>query len=448
MLRAALKTLLVPALLAPAAGCEWLRKMGLERDNGTQVQTGPIQAVTAPELVGYLNRQAANLQSVRYNDLSIEVSMGKEHHTLKDSTLICAKPRNFLLVGGRPVLGELVQIGSNDREFWMLTRSPLEPTYVYCSHADFQNGRGRLPIPFDPDWALEALGMATYDTGLPYRVETDQRRGVHVLTVDTTTPQGVPVKKSVVLEPNPPEGRPHVRQHLILDANNKTVAAAEIKEAVTLPVGSDAQGKTVYVQVPTRVSLEWPQQQVRMELKLGRPKVNERMTEAEAAQLFSRPTRSDVRPVNLAEVQYTPSARGATPDNNSRGRFGLSVTAGPGLPLQHSDLLGVFEDAAGLDDRGHLAERPQFPLVAGRPVQQLPGRQVHPQVVPGANLIHQPPLGLDRDEVRPVYCVAVEDAGVEFGDHAPDARSSQGDRGVLAARPAAEILPGHDDFVR
>jgi hypothetical protein len=313
-MRAAAKTLLLVALAAPLAGCEWLRKFAADKDATTPTQTGPIAAVSPGELVAYLNKQAALLNSVRYPDVSISVTMGKEHHTLGDSTLICAKPRNFLLVGGKKLTGDLVQIGSNDREFWLLTKSPLEPTYVYCSHADFQYGRGQLPIPFDPDWALEALGMATYDTSLPYKVDTDQRLKVHTLSVDTTTPQGVRVRKEVVMEPNPPGNRPHIRTHRVLDSAGKVIAVADVKEMVQVPAGG------AYVQVPTRVVLEWPQQQTKMELTLGRPKVNESMTDAEAARMFNRPQPAGgVNPVNLADARFVPSsARGATPDDRPR----------------------------------------------------------------------------------------------------------------------------------
>jgi hypothetical protein len=317
-MRAAVKTLLFVATLAPLVGCEWLRKTGLQKDTGTQTQTGPVTAVTANDLVEYLNRQAGHLTTVRYNDLSIDVTMGKDRNTLGDSTLICAKPRNFLLVGGKKVTGDLIYIGSNEREFWMLTKRPLTEQYVYCSHADFQQGAGQLPIPFDPEWALQALGMATYPAGLPYKVDTDQRAKVHTLSWESTTPQNTPVRREVVLDPTDSQSRPNVRQHRILDANNKVIGLAEVKEVATLPVAGGA-----FVKVPTRVVLEWPQQQAKMELRLGRPRVNEQLSDADMAGMFTRPQPSgDVNPVNLAEARFTPSgARGATPSAD-RGRFG------------------------------------------------------------------------------------------------------------------------------
>jgi hypothetical protein len=318
-MRATVKILLLVALVAPVVGCEWLRKTGLQKDNGTQTPGGPISSsVTANDLVEYLNRQAGHLTTVRYNDLSIDVSMGKQRHTLGDSTLICAKPRNFLMVGGKKVTGDLIYVGSNDREFWMLTKRPLDETYVYCSHADFQQGAGQLPIPFDPEWALQALGMATFDPGQPYKVDTDQRNRVYTLSWDATTPQGTQVRREIVLDPTDAESRPNVRQHRILDANNKLIGLADVKEVATVPVGGGA-----YAKVPTRVMLEWPQQQTKIELRLGRPQVNEKLSDARTAELFTRPQPGrGINPINLAEARFTPSgARGATP-GAERVRFG------------------------------------------------------------------------------------------------------------------------------
>lgn len=200
----------------------------------------------------------------------------------------------------------------------MLTKPPMDQTYVYCSHTDFKRGAGQLPIPFDPDWALQALGMATYDPKLHYEVKTNQKDKLYTLMMDSTTPQGTPVKRVIVFDPNPRANESHVREHLILDANGKLIASAKITKAALIPVGG------ANVQVPTRVVLEWPQQKAKMELRLGRPRINEQMSEGEMRDLFTRPQpRDGVNPINLANAQFTPSSyRGATPNGERKRLFG------------------------------------------------------------------------------------------------------------------------------
>lgn len=313
MLRVA-KILVLLAVVPVFAGCAWLDRLKGERKDTDSTQTGEIQSTTAPDLVGYLNKQAAHLTTVRYTDVSIDVQAGKENWTLGDSFLICAKPRNMLLSGGKRVISDVVNLGSNDREFWMYSRFP-DPTYVYCSHSDFQLGRGQLPFPFDPDWALQALGMATYDPNLQYKVETDYKNAEHRLISDAVTPQGTPVRKEVVFSAHHATGaRPQVKRHLILDMIGKVIAVAEVKEVTTVVAGLDPQTQQkVYAAVPTRVVLSWPQQQFKMEMKMRPPKVNERLTDVEMAKLFTKPQISGVEAINLAEAKGLPSARGATP---------------------------------------------------------------------------------------------------------------------------------------
>jgi len=305
------------AVLALSTGCEWLDRM---RPKSNDVPSGPVQGKTSTELVSYLNGQSKALNSVRYSDASIEVYVGKENYTPTDSSLVVATPRNFLLVGGRHVMANLVNIGSNSQEFWMYSRFP-EQNYVVCSHADFPTAGNKLPFPFDPDWALQALGMTEYPPDLIYTVEKNERQRELWLSFDTKTPQGTPVKRVVVFAAEPMNGsQPQIRRHLILDSAGKTIATAEVREVSTMQVGLDPQTrKPMYAQVPTRVSLDWPQQQFKMELKLPKPRVNEMLTDAETAKLFARPAIDGVNPINLAQVRFDPSSvRGSTPGNSTR----------------------------------------------------------------------------------------------------------------------------------
>ena len=305
------------ALLAPLTalgGCEWLRNMTAP-DKKMAAVGGAVAPKTREELVSYLNRQADALTTVKYPRVLIDVKAGKESFTLNDSSLICSKSRNFSLVGGKAVVpGDIVNAGSNDTEFWVYNRFG-DPKYIFCSHADFERGTAQLPFPFDPDWALQALGMSSYDPNRPYKVDTDPATREHRLSYESTTPQGATVKRTVVFAADAMGERlPQVRRHLIADANGQPIATADIKDVVTLSAGRGKSGdKDVMVQIPTEVVLEWPQQQFRMKLQLRSPKVNETIPPDEARDLFTRPTIAGVTPVNLTSLQSSPRYRGATP---------------------------------------------------------------------------------------------------------------------------------------
>src|SRR6266542_5972207 len=100
-------------------------------------------------------------------------------------------------------------------------------------------------------------------------------------------------------------------------------------------------------------------------------------------------------------------------------RVGSSIEGFPvpgcGSRLEHADLARVREDAARLDDRRHLAERLQLPLLARRPIVQDAGLDVDVQLVAGTNLLAQPLAALERDQVAAVDRVAEKNARIELG---------------------------------
>ena len=104
--------------------------------------------------------------------------------------MICQKPRNFRL-SAKALGNTAADLGSNDREFWFWI-SKNEPPYLYhCSYEDYARGV-RMPLPFQPDWIVEALGVGEYDPAKNYRVVPS---GAGVDLVEETTSQGQPVRK-------------------------------------------------------------------------------------------------------------------------------------------------------------------------------------------------------------------------------------------------------------
>jgi hypothetical protein len=312
---AALLALLAP--LAPMAlgGCEWLR--GSTRADTVAPADGPVEARTGADLVAYLNRQSEAVQSVKYPRVLIDAQVGSDNFTLNDSTLVCQKPRNFSLVGGKAVMGDIVVAGSNSQEFWVYNKFS-DPKYIVCSHADFERGVAQLPFPFDADWALQALGMSPYDPNRVYKLDTDQAAREHRLSYEATTPQGATVTRTVVFAADAAQGnRPQVLRHLIADADGKPLATADITQVVRLSAGRKADGSETVVEVPTEVVLEWPTQKFRMKLELRSPELNKPIPPADSRELFTRPQIRGVTPVNLTTLQAAPSGRqfrGATPD--------------------------------------------------------------------------------------------------------------------------------------
>jgi hypothetical protein len=315
---------IAPALLAVltlSTGCQWMRNNRVEPRPNTPF-AGTMPERTAPELVGYLNRQASYIQSISYDDVrAVAYENGKELGNLNSSSIDSVKPRSFRMNGGHSIVGKMIDIGSNEQEFWMWMSPKIsgKDNYFYCSHQDFNSGRAKFPIPFDTDWVMMALGMTEYGTNPNDEVRVSKERGQYALVQQTKTAAGLPVLKSTVFAADwGNSSKPVVQKHVIFDIRetNKAIAIAEIVAVKPMTVAGGA-----VVQVPTEVILEWPQQNFRMTMKLAGERVNEVPSAEQAAKLFTKPRTGN--PIDLARYQIVePSSfRGQTSDSKKTYRL-------------------------------------------------------------------------------------------------------------------------------
>jgi len=294
---------ILAAALALSAGCNWFDKRKGEEKITPVSRGGGLEERPAKDFVGYLNRQAGYVNTVRYDDVNVKATVPGQSFvpTLRSGLMVCQKPRSFRMQAGLAFGGDQLDLGSNKEELWLFVKQP-KPTFVFCSHTDFPRVQEDLPVPFEPDWVLQALGMTTYDPAKPYQIEKDERSRTYRLICDDTTSTGQRIRRVTEFaggtsEGSLPQVKRHLMQHPDLTGNFTTVAIAEILRVQTMETASIPRA---FVQVPTQVVLEWPVQKVKMELTLGKVKLNQ----TEQPVLFAKPSRiSDTAPVNLAEMR-------------------------------------------------------------------------------------------------------------------------------------------------
>jgi len=276
------------------------------------VSRSKIKEREASEFVDFLNRQSNALQTVRYEDVALSVKMpGQWVPRLPRGLIVCGKPNSVRMTAAAAIGPNQLDVGSNDREMWMYVKMAETP-FVYCSHADFGKVQATLPVKFEPDWVLQALGMSNYDERKEYSLRVNERDRTYWLGYPETTSAGDEVYKITEIAADEAFGtRPQIKGHRVYAKDRKTlIAEAKIVKVAEQTVGSDQRtGGPIVVQVPTEVSLEWPRENVRMELSLGGITVNERMTSRQHEELFERPkTLGNASPINLAEYA-TPARR-------------------------------------------------------------------------------------------------------------------------------------------
>jgi hypothetical protein len=260
---------------------------------------GPAEAPTVASLVGQLNDNAKRLQVLQCQDVTLDCKEGYNEFSL-GGRLDCQQPRNFRLTA--KVLGkDAVDIGSNEQEFWFWISKAEPPYQFHCSYEDFQRRPVSLPFPFQPDWVMEAIGMAEYKQPLE-NYQVSERDNAIFLVEAATSPQGQPMRKVTGFSRGARGQAPQVRAHILQDAKGKTICAAYIKDV--------QQDRTTGAVLPRRVQLTWPEQKIEMTMKLNEVAIYPALDAQVSARLFTRQLMANVPSFDLArgEIDGPPSA--------------------------------------------------------------------------------------------------------------------------------------------
>jgi hypothetical protein len=224
------------------------------------------------EVVRFLNKQADLVQSVDARDITLTFHGAGSSPPSLEGSLMVQKPRYFRLVG--KFLGsQEVLAGSNEDRFWFWVKRDPQDVLYHCSYTEFEKGV-ELPFPFDPSWVLEAMGMAHIPADGVKRLEFDDKTRTVKLVQDATL-HGQKVTKVTVCYNVTTRGNvPQVKQRIVYDERGKAICVATVKSVTRVAVGRDPEGQVAYAIVPEVVKLEWPAQDMTLELDLGAVKIN------------------------------------------------------------------------------------------------------------------------------------------------------------------------------
>jgi hypothetical protein len=266
------------------AGCNlpWLRP-------SQAANTGiPVDSLKADRIVASLNANAGLVRSLECHDVDLTCTQGALQSVNLRAYMVCQKPRDFRL-RGQVMNNTMVDVGSNNHEFWWWI-GKADPPYLYhCSHEDFRKSQGRIQLPFQPDWIMETLGMAEYDPSKPYQLVS--RGNSLELIEQAISPQGKPVRKVTVVSRNS-NNNIQVTAHVLQDERGKEIATARV-----LQVRRDPTSGAI---LPMTVEMRWPAEKVVMKLALNDSLVNGPLPAQRTERLFARPNLEGVRSVDLA----------------------------------------------------------------------------------------------------------------------------------------------------
>jgi hypothetical protein len=272
--------------------------------NGSRAPAPPSapridQTPTAADLLGYLNRTAAKVQSLEARDLDIDITAGRQSVGVSGA-LFCQQPRNFRM-RAKTIGKDVADIGSNDQEFWFWVSEDNPPDLRHCSYADLAGGV-RLPFPVQPEWVMEVLGLARRDVARADQCRVEVKPDAFELIEQVTAANGERVLKVTVFNRRNETGtEPTVKALRLYDAAGRTLIA----QATVTSVKRDPRDPVHGYAVPHKVEMSWPAQQLKLKLTLDGLALNQSTSDAAANPvLYTRPVLKNIRSYDLARGTY------------------------------------------------------------------------------------------------------------------------------------------------
>jgi hypothetical protein len=297
----------VAALLLMGASGSGCNSMGLwhSRDNGG-VGAIPSEKPTSVDLVRFLNGNAEKIQVLECHAVTLDAKQGYQTSPTLYGDMICQKPRNFRLQAKFASNPE-VDLGSNDQEFWYWI-GRADPHVFHVNYKEMANVK-EMPFPFQPDWVLEALGMASLDESKTYKLGSTDAEWL--LEEPAVSPQGKPVRKVTVFNKGTTRGTtPQVTAHRLLDENGNLIYSATILE-----VQQDPETRAVLAR---KVVLSYPKEKMEMKMTIGEARVAKALDPKQAENLFSRKALANLPSYDLSRGPETPTGiqrAGGVPHN-------------------------------------------------------------------------------------------------------------------------------------
>ena len=118
------------------------------------------------QVVTAINANSSRVQQLHSNDvqLSIPGQIGRLSATLdfERSPTPEESPGRFRL-GGEALGSRQLDLGSNDREYWMWVKQNKPPTVLWGRHTEFYRSAAQEVLPVPPSFIVDAMGIVSID---------------------------------------------------------------------------------------------------------------------------------------------------------------------------------------------------------------------------------------------------------------------------------------------
>ncbi len=327
---------LLRAVLAIVAACA---TVGCQAWRGQTLELLRRQPTT-DEVIAAVNANNGLIDTLLCDDVAITVRAGQSlrqrvrsavaTHLALRGRLAVQKPRRLRLIAGTPFSREL-DLGSNDREFWLYLRQAQEPSLgpgkhpvlYHCTYEQYRRSGAELPL--QPEWVIAALGIEEVDPAASHFLQPGPPGTVELAT-PTTLSNGLP---AVIVR--------------VVALKSGTIQAVRLERGAVVVAESTLSGHiqdpTTTAVVPTRVTFTWHPADLTVTLKLRRIRVNPPLTTGQLSRLWESPYaqlvgRGLAQAINIAEAAARRRASGQPRRSNVQLLGPEALDLPPSAPLR------------------------------------------------------------------------------------------------------------------
>lgn len=212
-----------------------------------------------PDLVSHLNANTNQIDSWYCSNVGVSAEGAMIPPVTLSADIGIERPRNFRLIA-KAVMADFVDLGSNDERFWFWEKS--QNMVLTARHDRIAAAQQQLPLPFEPDWLIEALGVIPLDESeIEFEKDSTNPKRVYFKR-QRKTPDGIPVELVSTVDSN----LGVILEHRLIDQHGKVIANAIMGEHER-----DAKTKIVLAH---NVSLSWPAAKLKLNMRLGKIDTN------------------------------------------------------------------------------------------------------------------------------------------------------------------------------
>jgi len=224
------------------------------------------------DLVAHLNANIDQINAWNCNHVKIGLQGAAMAMPSVSARMTVERPRNFRLKA--EALGQdVVDLGSNQERFWFWMKG--EDGILTARHDQLAAAQKQLPLPFEPDWLIEALGVIPLDENeIEFEKHPTEPKQVFFRR-QRQAPDGSPVE--LVSTVDTCQGV--IVEHSLVNRRGTIIALAKMgehernKEVRSAWSGQPREDGPDLV-LPHQVVLSWPQAKLGLTIRMGAIEIN------------------------------------------------------------------------------------------------------------------------------------------------------------------------------